>query len=161
MAKKSGPKAFEDKRSLSRRYLFWLYKTTKDELDKVDRKFTQLDIDRAIQKMLVIKTGALKGALKDDVAPYLAEWKEYILQKEGEGIGLKFSSSGRLDPSLIGIGRSVPSGLDPKYLFLSLKLEAVTAITTKMFGANTLKEFRKLCEEAAMKMIMQDVSGRR
>lgn len=124
-------------RSLYKRYLFWLYKTTRDELERIDRKFTQLDIDRQIEKLLENKEG---------VSEYLKEWKDYILAKESDALKLKFSSNG---------------ALDSRYLFLSLKLEAIIAITRKMFGRRMLSKFDKFCEEAAMKAIMQDTSGRR
>ncbi len=126
-----------DQRSLYKRYLFWLYKTTKGELDKVDRKFTQLDIDRKIEKALNAKKG---------ISAQLKEWKEYIISKESEALKSKFSSDGSLDPG---------------YRFLCLKLEAVEAITKKMFGARTLTEFKSFCEDAAMSLIAQDTSGRR
>jgi hypothetical protein len=126
-----------DKKSLYKRYLFWLYKTTRLGLDKVDRKFTQLDIDRKIEKILSAKKG---------ISAPLKEWKEYILSKESEALKSKFSSDG---------------SLDPEYRFLCLKLEAVEAITKKMFGANMLAEFKSLCEDAAMSLIAQDSSGRR
>ena len=127
----------EDKRSLHKRYLFWLYKTTKDELDKIDRKFTQLDIDRDIEKILSSKKG---------ISEQLKEWKDYILAKEADALKLKFSSDG---------------SADPRYLFLSLKLEATELITKKMFGRKMLSEFKKLYEDASLKMIAQDTSGRR
>ena len=126
-----------DKRSLYKRYLFWLYKTTRTEIDKVDRKFTQLEIDRKIEKIL----SANKG-----ISAQLKEWKDYILSKESDALKQKFASDGSLDPG---------------YRFLCLKLEAVEAITKKMFGARTLAEFKRLCEDAAMSLIAQDSSGRR
>jgi len=127
----------EDIRSLYKRYLFWLYKTTRLELDKVDRKFTQLDVDRKIEKILSVKKG---------ISAPLKEWKEYILNKETEALKLKFSSDGSLDPG---------------YRFLCLKLEAVEVITKKMFGKCALAQFKSLCEDAAMSLIAQDSSGRR
>ncbi|OIO35223.1 MAG: hypothetical protein AUJ74_07210 [Candidatus Omnitrophica bacterium CG1_02_44_16] len=126
-----------DKRPLYKRYLFWLYKTTKGELDKVDRKFTQLDIDRKIEKILSGKKG---------ISAPLKEWKDYILNKESGALKSKFSSDGSLDAG---------------YQFLCLKLEAVEAITKKMFGGRTLAEFKRLCEDVAMSLIAQDSSERR
>ena len=38
----------KDSRNLKKRYLIWLYKTTKEALDRIERKFTQADIDKFI-----------------------------------------------------------------------------------------------------------------
>ncbi len=128
-----------NRRSLTKRYLFWLYKTTKDELDRIDRKFTQLDVDRALQRYLKARAGGV-------LAPFLQEWERYIAAKEKDAQALKFDAQGRPLAS---------------YAFLALKLEAVERETRKRFGARALAEFRRLYEEAAMKNILQDTSGRR
>lgn len=39
-------------KKLKTRYLVWLYKTTKERLDRIDRKFTQLEVDRFILREL-------------------------------------------------------------------------------------------------------------
>ena len=42
----------QKERNLIKRYLVWCYKTTKEELDKIDRYFTQLIADEFILKQL-------------------------------------------------------------------------------------------------------------
>ena len=42
----------DDILKLKKRYLIWLYKETKEAHDRVDRKFTQIDIDRCILEEL-------------------------------------------------------------------------------------------------------------
>lgn len=135
-----------DKRSLQKRYLFWLYKTTKDELDKIDRKFTQLEIDRRIQEILVKSSRKAGRALQGGIGLLVEEWKGYIAQKERDALRLKFSEGG---------------ALDPKYVFLHLKLKSISQVILAMFGAGVLEEFKSRYEEAAMRMIEQDTSGRR
>jgi hypothetical protein len=127
----------EDKKSLHKRYLLWLYKMTRDELERIERKFTQLDVDRQIEAFLSKKNG---------ISVLLEEWKSYILAKESDALKLKFSSDGRLDP---------------KYRFLMLKLEVISQIIVKMFGRRTFNEFKRLYEERALRMILEDTSGRR
>ena len=39
-----------DEKNLNKRYLVWLYKTTKEAFDRFERKFTQLEIDKTILK---------------------------------------------------------------------------------------------------------------
>jgi len=41
-----------NERNLIRRYLIWCYKATKEDLDKVDRKFTQLRVDYYVSDQL-------------------------------------------------------------------------------------------------------------
>ena len=62
MAKKAVSIGKDDANSLTQRYLFWLYKTTRDQTDKIDRKFTQLEVDKEIQKILEKKVNSLKKA---------------------------------------------------------------------------------------------------
>ena len=50
---------------------------------------------------------------------------------------------------------------DPKYVFLHIKLESVLKVTREIFGAKKVSEFRKSYQEAAIKRITEDTSGRR
>jgi tRNA U38,U39,U40 pseudouridine synthase TruA len=135
-----------DIRSLRKRYLFWLYKTTKDELDKIDRKFTQLAVDRALAAYLKKKARGFSRALKASLEPFCGEWEEYILHKESDARKLKFAEDG---------------SLDAHYLFLRLKLQAIEQATQKYCGKKDLACFKGFYEEAAMKRILEDASGKR
>jgi hypothetical protein len=136
----------KDKDSLHKRYLLWLYKMTKDELDKIERKFTQLTIDLELEKKLNEKAGRLSSAARDSLKPFLSEWKEYIFTKESDAQKLKFDENG--------------AELTP-YLFLRLKLECIEAIIARRFGKKTLAFFKQLYEDIAIKRILEDTSGRR
>jgi hypothetical protein len=48
---------------LKKRYLIWLYKENREALDRVDRKFTQIDIDKFILEELQKRTIADKKFL--------------------------------------------------------------------------------------------------
>jgi hypothetical protein len=109
-------------KSLVKRYLFWLYKMTRDELDRIDRKFTQLEVDRGIQKIFREHEDGV-------LAPFIGEWDK--------------------------------GGVLSSYVFLRLKLEAVQSVASKRFGRRIVSEFEKIYEDAAMKNILQDTSGRR
>jgi len=132
-----------DKISLHKRYLLWLYKTIKDELDKIERKFTQLDIDAEIQKKLEAK---IEDAPVEGLEPFINEWKEYVALKKTDAHKMKFDEKGDMSPS---------------YVFLRLKLDSVEEIVERRFGKKTLEQFKALYEEASIKRIMEDVSGRR
>jgi hypothetical protein len=146
MAGKTIPISKEDKKSLYKRYLFWLYKTTKDELDKIDRKFTQLEVDKRLEKILMRKAGAWGRRTREGILPFLKEWQEYIFAKESDAQKLRFSEDGHVNPG---------------YLFLCLKLEAIKDIIKATAGKKGLLEFKRLYEESAMKRISEDITGKR
>lgn len=134
------------KNALHKRYLLWLYKTVKDELEKIDRKFTQMDIDRKIQAKLIDACGLQDQKTRKELEPFLQEWKEYIFSKESSAQKLKFTEEGKVNP---------------EYLFLRMKFEAVCEVTRALFGPEGLREFESLLEAVALERILQDVSGRR
>ncbi len=115
----------QDKKNLKKRYLLWLYKTTKEALDKIERKFTQLEIDKFILK-------ELKRLDKDKkIKKHIRGFESYIQNKEKEGLGLRYE-----------FGQ-----LKPDYCFLSLKLKAVENSIIKELGKNSLKEIKALYEK--------------
>jgi len=123
----------QDLKNLKKRYLIWFYKVTKDALDRIERKFTQLDIDKFILK-------ELKKQDKDRKAQKLiAEFEAYLLDKEMDGLGLKFE------------GKQVKSD----YYFLGLKLKAIEKAINKEFGNNGLKEIKALYEKEMTERILK------
>lgn len=115
----------QDIKNLKKRYLIWLYKTTKESLDRIERKFTQLGIDRFILKEL-IKEDKLKKAQK-----FIEEFKLYIASKEKDGLSLKCQGD----------------KLSPGYYFLALKLKAIEKAVLKEFGIKVMKEIKSLYEK--------------
>ncbi len=136
----------DDQVSLSKRYLFWLYKTTRDELDKVDRKFMQLAVDNEIYKKLKKAVKRLGPGISGTLEAFLREWQEYIFQKDSDAQKLKYSEDGKPNHA---------------YLSLRLKLEAIEAVVRGRFGKKQLLFYKELYEDAAYEVILQDNSGRR
>ncbi len=136
----------QDRDSLYKRYLFWLYKTIREDLDRTDRKFTQLVLDERIAALLERDAAALDKDLRQGVGSFIEEWKTYIAQKADDAHKLKFSESGM--PMF-------------EYVFLRLKLRAVERLIVERLGRRRLNEFKRRLEEAAMQGILQDHSGRR
>ena len=66
----------QDVRNLRKRYLVWLYKTTKEAFDKYERKFTQTDIDKDLL------------------------YREYISAKENSCLELKYQGK-KTNPEFI------------------------------------------------------------
>ena len=122
-----------DIKNLKKRYLIWFYKTTKEALDKVERKFTQADIDRFIIK-------EIKGLDKEKaLSNFIAQFDEYINKKEQDGLSLKFEGK----------------KLKPGYLFLCLKLKAIEKAIIKELGRKALDEIKLLYEMEMTERILR------
>jgi len=123
----------KDKKGLKGRYLLWLYKTTKEALDRIERKFTQLEIDRFILKELK-KSGRDKSLQR-----FIREFEAYVQNKENEGLILKYENK----------------SLKPDYRFLALKLKAIESSIIKELGKNALKEIKALYEKEMTERILR------
>src|SRR3972149_147683 len=119
-----------DIKNLKFRYLLWLYKMKKEALDRVERKFTQVDIDRKIMRYMREHSNSRNLKMKNEAKKFLKDFKEYINKKEKEGMELKFE------------GRK----LKPEYYHLSLKLEAIEKSIVEELGHRGLKEIKALYE---------------
>ncbi|MDD3087250.1 MAG: hypothetical protein PHP89_01650 [Candidatus Omnitrophica bacterium] len=111
-------------KNLKKRYLVWFYKNTKESLDKIERKFTQVEVDRFILK-------ELKARVRDgSSAKFIRQFEEYIEKKERDGLGLKFEDK----------------KLKPDYLFIVAKLRAIEKAIVKELGRKALEEIKLLYE---------------
>ena len=117
--------------NLKKRYLLWLYKKTKETLDRVDRKFTQIDIDKFILEELQKGTIADKNFL-DEFITYVNN-KEHDCQKIKSG-GTYFNS---------------------EYQFLSLKLQAIEKSIVNELGAESLEEIKNLYHQEMVDRILR------
>ena len=111
-----------NEKNLIRRYLVWCYKSTKEELDRFDRKFTQLAVDRFILERILPRSPEEKRALAKSVA----EFKEYIVKKEGSAEAEKSS---------------------PQHLYLKKRLFAVENAIKHFLGAQELPKIVAVYEE--------------
>jgi len=122
-----------DLKNLKKRYLIWFYKTAKEALDKIERKFSQADIDRFVLK-------ELKDLDKDKAVELLiAQFEAYTQKKEADGLSLKFENK----------------KLRPDYLFLSWKLEAIEKAIVKELGKKGLEEIKLLYEVEMIERILR------
>lgn len=120
-------------KNLKRRYSLWLYKTTKEALERTERKFTQLDIDRLILDELN-KLDSSRRARS-----FIGEFANYIRNKEKEGLDLKYEG-GKLKPA---------------YHFLGLKLKAIEKVIVKELGKKALREIKSLYEKEMTERILK------
>ena len=123
----------QDIKNLKKRYLVWFYKSAKEALDKIDRKFTQVQIDRFIIKEL--RRADTTKALEK----FIAEFETYVGTKEKEGRALKFAND----------------TLKPEYEFLALKLRAIEKAIVKELGAKGLAEIQALYEREMTERILK------
>ncbi|MBU1727258.1 MAG: hypothetical protein KJ880_06490 [Candidatus Omnitrophica bacterium] len=123
-----------DIKSLKKRYLVWFYKTTKEALDKIDRKFTQIDIDKFILDELK------KEGSKKKLRFYIDEFDRYIHNKQNSGLDIKYENK----------------ELKPEYEFLALKLKAIEKSIVKELGKSALVEIKRAYEEEMIKRILAE-----
>jgi len=123
----------KDIKNLKKRYLVWFYKAAKEALDKIERKFTQVDIDRIILKEL--KKGNKDGSMEVS----LRKFEEYIRKKEEDGLSLKYENK----------------KLKPHYIFLVKKLEAIEKVISTEFGKDALDEIKLLYEMEMTERILR------
>jgi hypothetical protein len=114
----------KDTKNLKKRYLVWFYKTAKEALDKVERKFTQVEVDRFILKEL------RRSDRDGSIETFARQFEDYLSKKEQEGLKLKFENK----------------KIKPDYLFLVLRLEAVEKAILKELGKKGLEEIKLLYE---------------
>lgn len=129
----------EEMSSLKKRYLIWLYKTTKESLDRIDRKFTQLEIDKKIFKRL---GGAEPTGDKAAWQRLLDDFRNYIEKKEEEAIGSRYADR--------------QGHLKAGYLFLKSKLKATEKLISDGLGKNQLRRIKSLYEKEMTRRIIEE-----
>jgi hypothetical protein len=116
---------------LKKRYLIWLYKETKEALDRVDRKFTQIEIDKFIRKEL------RKEEIK--TLKFFEDFNVYVNNKEQDCQKIK----------------SGDTYLNSEHQFLFLKLHAIEKAIVKELGAEGLKEIKNLYHQEMVDRILR------
>ena len=126
----------KDRRLLRKRYLIWLYKTVKEELDRTERRFTQLEVDHFLLRHLRKKTKNAGG-----FSTFLADLERYIRTKEEDAQKLKFSDEGNVRL---------------EYQFLSFKLEAIEKAIRKFLGRGELAAIKEMYEKEMIGRIISE-----
>jgi hypothetical protein len=125
--------------ALKRRYLLWLYKTTKEAFDRYERKFTQLEIDKFILEEV---SRECRQAYLSDEREAIGEQAEamrvYVAEKENACLKLKYR------------GKKI----NPEYLFLDIKLQALEKAIVKELGNEELRRIKNLYEQEMSERIL-------
>lgn len=130
----------QDIRNLKKRYFIWLYKTTKEEFDKFERKFTQTDIDKdLLGEMENVLMGSYLPHEKAALEKLVNNFREYIAAKEKSCLELKYQ------------GKKT----NPEFIFLDVKLNAIEKIIAKELGRRALEEIKRLYEKEMARRILR------
>ena len=128
--------------ALIRRYLIWCYKTTKEELDRIDRKFTQLMVDRFMLQKLISAPVPLPEDSRGQYKKITDDFKEYVSHKERDAASFKFT---------IGKKKVFP----PNYVYLKNRLSAIDKAILHFLGKKELKLIKSLYEYEMTKRILE------
>ena len=132
----------QDVKNLKKRYFVWLYKTTKVEFDKYERKFTQTDIDKDIlDEMENTLLGAYLPQEKEALEKSVNDFKDYISNKEKACLELKYQGK----------------RTNPDFIFLDMKLNAIEKLIAKELGRKALEEIKELYEKEMIQRIFMRV----
>ncbi len=126
--------------NLIRRYLTWCYKTTKEDLDRIDRYYTQ---DRADQFILDQLMKDPKFFKEDDAYQSLVrDFEKYMVTKKENVDKKKFKN----------IEKKV---LDPNYKYLSNRFQAIEKAIQHFLGQKELAKITDLYEQEMTKRILE------
>ncbi len=138
--KKMRRKRSED--NLIRRYLLWCYKMTKEELERVDRKFTQLKVDEFVLRDLNGQMKSLRGKDSEEFLKKIEEFTEYMAKKKENADLEKF-----VDASA--------KKRKPHYLYLEKRLSAIEKAITSFLGIAELRKIRDFYDQEMTRRILE------
>ena len=129
-------------KKMIRRYLIWCYKTTKEELERIDRKFTQLKVDQFILDDLLKARSLIQGTTKEQYLQEIEKFAEYKNKKQAEALTQKFFDQTKKIPHA-------------NYLYLKNRLRSVEKAIISFLGKKELKQVELLYEEEMTQRILQ------
>jgi len=132
----------QSKKNLLRRYLLWCYKMTKEELERIDRKFTQLEVDSFALKELCKQLKPLKGQRREEFAKKIDEFKDYMAKKEQNANAEKFDDL-------------TSKQLKPHYFYLTQRLAAIEKAIVSFLGRAELQKIQGLYDEEMIRRILE------
>ena len=124
----------QNEKKLIRRYLVWCYKTTKESLDRIDRKFTQLQVDEFVFHKLQALKGLSHTETNRRYKNLINNFELYMKNKEDEAKKQKYWE-----------GDSVV--LNPEYVYLVHRLKAIEQAICHFLSSSELKKIEKSFEE--------------
>ena len=130
----------QKEQGLIRRYLVWCYKTTKEELDKIDRYFTQAVVDDYLIERL--KTSPEYKARATPFHKSVEDFIQYALEKKTKAEGRKFADSAQ-------------AVLHPDYQYLNARVTAIEQAICHFFDQKELERVAALYENEMTERILK------
>jgi len=127
---------------LIRRYLIWCYKTTKEELDRIERYYTQIQVDHFVLSDLrkTEEFNSSKGSVP--FREIVGEFEKYIEDKKRNVDQKKFTDDQQRD-------------LSPDYIYLKCRFSALKKAIKHFLGARELNNICSLYEQEMTGRILQ------
>lgn len=130
-----------NERCLVRRYLIWCYKTTKEDLDRIDRYFTQLRVDHYVLAELS-RAGELQNqAVAGECLKKVNEFQQYIEEKAEKVFPQKFVDAKR-------------EQVQPEYWYLQARFSAIERAIIFFLGKKELTQIHALYEDEMTQRIL-------
>ena len=123
--------------NLRRRYLLWCYKATKEDLDRIDRYFTQSLVDRRLLDVL-LKNKVTGVAYQKKIT----DFQIYMETKEQKAFAKKY----------LNVKKKT---LQPDYWYLQTRLEAIEQVIVEFLGRKELKSIQALYEDEMIRRIVE------
>jgi len=128
-------------KELLRRYLVWCYKTTKEDLDRIDRYFTQFQADALLLKILRNQQDYHKSPRTDPYRQLVDGFETYMKEKHQSALKKKFADKAH-------------EQLEPQYRYLRNRLGAIEKAIVHFFGKKELAVIGRLYEEEMTSRIL-------
>lgn len=132
----------QDHKDLHRRYLIWCYKTTKEDLDRIDRYFTQQDVDQFLLNDLKKSRDYRSRKTDKKFKEQIDGFAKYMQTKLASAQKKKFKDSKQ-------------TALNPDYQYLQHRFLAIEKAIVHFLGKKDLEKIRLLYEEEMTQRILQ------
>ncbi len=142
MSQSKIPKLSLNEKRLTRRYLIWCYKTTKEQLDRIDRYFTQLEVDQFVLNELIRFNALEMSQGNTKYKSHIDEFRKYIATKRENVIKQKYVDARQL-------------ACQPHYLYLQQRFKALEKAISRILGRKELKKIAELYEHEMTKRILE------
>lgn len=124
----------QHEKDLTKRYLIWCYKTTKEELDRIERYFTQRQVDLFLLKTLRLSPDHKKAKKKEGFRMHVDQFEAYMEKKYRNALKKKF-----MDPR--------QKKVHPQYVYLKNRYKAIEKAIVHFFSKKELASIRRMYEE--------------
>ncbi len=128
-------------RNLIQRYLIWCYKTTKEDLDRIDRYFTQKIIDDYMFEELINTKECRSTSGNEEFKLQVHNFEKYKEEKFNKAQNKKY----------FGDGNKI---ISQDYLYMKYRLTAIEKAIVHFLGENELNNIIERYEEEMTRRII-------